>query len=337
MTKAGKRKLFVLILVGLLTAYSGCYKSDSNENNGDTDDDTDTSFDLETDADLDTLSDSGEDTDTIECDGFGMIREFKVKSPDPGVSPRSEDICQDEESIVESNLAARVTLENDSDDLLKSKGQIEIASELRSKLKGDPKVEVLDSFPPVLAKMVVANLRPSDKGYAFEASFPENAWFDDMSSELTIQVTFELICDEQDSSSRQVSSTTYLHLCEGPAYPIWVSSGGTCSICEEAFEPVAVPLPAVDQQDNLPLPVAPPLRIIAKQISAMQVALRVEAEDDSTELKFNWHTAHGALQSSSGTEVVWTLPADDGPHLVQVVGRNARTASISTLRFSRKV
>ena len=337
-----KRTFFRWIVIGLLAWAWGCYHTGSRGGDGDTetetsdDSDSDTDSDTDSDADTDTDSDGDADTDTELCDGFPE-EVYTVPSPPEGMDPTVAALCESATPTATSNTAATVALETGSWDLVNADGQIAIAADLVGRVNGLPIVEITSAIPEDLMAAVVTDVAPAGDGFSFHVEFPSYAWFATGETELVIRVTFEIACSDASGDTQKVESTTYLHLCDSEEYPIWIASGGECTVCSEICEKIACPLPASRDRGPAALSGSPQAEIVPVAVYGRSVTLCVEHRGTEGPLSYEWRVSGGDVSGSDTAGIIWEVPAEPGPHLVQVAVKDSTSATVAALRWRHRV
>jgi len=336
-----KRTMFVLILCGLLLGGGGCHRVGSpgsdvppDDDGGSSDSDSDADTDGDSDGDAD--SDSDGDTDTEICDGeWTSPGEFVVESPEPGVPADPEEICATETDPVESNLSGRVTLEIDPEDFTRAAGRIEVPPAVLAEVVGLPVVEVIDSFPGSLQEFEVTELALDGDGFTFAIHFGDSPnWPGE--NFIVVRSAIELECSEIDTDpdSRMVHALTYIYFCDGYEHPVWVSSGDLCTVCNEICEEVAFPLTPEQKPDDMPLPGAQVIDLLAGERRGRVVELRVDHGDTVGVPRYRWRVSAGAVFDLGAGRARWELPREAGPHLAQVAVEDGRAAALASLRLT---
>jgi len=367
MAKKPKKLLFTLILIGLLTSGPGCSENkktnvDTNDtemdSGADTSGDVDTDVDTDTDGDSDSDSDSDADSDSdgdsdsdagsdheelIQeiCDGFGDVHQ--VPSPPDGITPNPENLCAVDTQVVTSNKAATVTLTIDSEDYYSpnwqylATGQIILAEGIGDRIVGIPVIEVIQSEPAELTDATITDIETSQDGFTFNIAFPNETWIEPGEAEVIIQVTFELTCGDASSDTQMVESATFLHLCHDAKFPpIWVSSGGECAVCYEVCEKIASPLPALRDTGPAALSGSPRAEIVPVAHYGRSLVLFVEHRDTKGPLSYHWKVSGGDLTGEDQAGVIWKLPHESGPHLIQVAIKDSTSAVVTTMSWQHK-
>ncbi len=303
----------------------------------DVDSDSDTDVDSDSDADVDSDSDTDVDSDSDPelCDEYEWEDAYEVPSPPPGVEPDPETLCELDTAFLESNRAATVSLNIYSESLHLAEGQIDLAEGLEDRIVGLPEIEVIQAQPEELIDATTTEVAATSGGFTFNVEFPEADWFGPGYTEITVKVTVEVRCDE-DGDTQMVDSTTYLHLCDEQAHPNWVSSGGECAVCEEVFEAAASPLPASRGDSLAALSGSPRVEIVKVAHYGRSLVLFAEHRETEGPLSYDWSVSGGSISENDKSGVIWELPREPGPHLVQVAVRDVSSAAVATLRWRHK-
>jgi len=340
MLTGAKGMIFKLIVVGLLTWGGGCGDSlpavpDDDSGTSDTDTDTDADTGTDTDGDTDSDSDSDTDTDDEMCDG--MTETHVVPSPPDGIPPEQDEICAADTPPAVSNKAALISLEIDPADPYLATGRVEIAADLDGAVIGAPAITVIEANPGELADLVITNLASSAGGFDFDAQFPSTAWMYPGETDLTLKVTVELDCADASGDTQMVESTTYLELCGEIDEPVWVASGGECTVCSQICEKIATPLPASREQGLEALSGSPRAEIVPVARYGRKVVLFAETRGTDGPLSYSWRTSGGEITGDGQAGIIWEVPPDPGPHLAQVAVKDGSSATVATLRWRHEV
>jgi hypothetical protein len=334
-----KRTFFRLIVIGLLAWAWGCYHASAGGGGRDTDTgtstDSDSDTDADTDSDTDTDSDSDGDTDTALCGGYPE-EVYIVPSPPAGLDPTVAALCDSGTPTAVSNTAALVALGTTSWDMIDVDGQIAVAADLVGRVIGLPTIEITSAIPVDLLAAIVSEVAPSGDGFSFHVEFPSSAWFATGDTELVVRVTFEVACSDASGDTQQVEATTYLHLCDSADYPIWVASGGECTVCSEICEKIACPLPASRERGPAALSGSPQAEIVPVAIYGRSVALCVEHRGTEGPLSYAWRVSGGRVSGDDTAGIIWEVPSEPGPHLVQVAVKDSTSATVATLRWRHR-
>ncbi len=345
MAKKPKKLLFTLILIGLLTSGLGCYRT--TETKVDAGADADTDSDADGDADGDTDADADDDTDTDAdtepCGEWnGGEDSYEVPSPQDGVLPDPESLCASVWDTVRSNRAARVTLNVNSQAFNLATGRIELVNGLQDRIIGLPTITVIDAQPDELNKALVTDVAALGRGFTFNIEFPESAWLEPGLAEITgiaeitAEVVLEVMCDDSSNDTQMVESATYIHLCENKDHLDWVSSGDVCTICHEINEIAASPLPTSCGEDSAALSGSPRVEIIPVARYGRSLVLFAEHWGVEKSLSFSWSASKGSISGEDQSGVIWELPTDPGPHMIQVAVKGSNSAAVATLRLRHK-
>ena len=337
MAKRRKKMLFTLILIGLLTSLPACYERAQNEDPGDSDAETETASSQDTDTDSSIPSDSDTDSATDEeiCSTWEIEESFDVPSPQIDETTTIEDLCSATSSPLINHAAAEVQINIYSEDNSLATGQIRVHEQLRDRVIGLPNVE-LKSVDPNLEGGSISNVQAAGELFTFHLEFDKSSWLQPGQSIFQLTVTLDISCEAPSSESKQISSMTYIELCDDVDHPIWVSSGNTCVVCQEVCEMAACPIPVTDQSDQIPLSGSPRLEIVPVASSGRSIFLFAEHRDTKGKLSYEWRTSSGSISTPTSPGAIWQLPRDAGPHLVQLVLRDDVSAQVATLRMRHK-
>jgi hypothetical protein len=344
-----KKLLFTLIVVGLLTAGTGCNESKSigtdagsdsdsdSDSDGDTDSDTDSDSDTDTDTDTDSDSDSDSDSDTDTdsiCTWAGVAEEYIVPSPADGIEANADAICASSDSVAESNKAATVALALNAGNSYLAAGTVALAEDLVGGVVGLPTIEITEAVDSTLAAAVISNVATADGGFTFDIEFPSDSWLYPGETELTIKVTMEVDCADSSGDTQMVSSITYLHLCNASNDVwLWVSSGGDCTVCNEVCEKIACPLPASRDAGFAALSGSPQATIVQVAVHGRSVVMFAEHRGTRGKPSYTWKVSGGSLTGQGEAGIIWEVPQEAGPHLVQVAVKDDESATVAALRF----
>jgi hypothetical protein len=289
--------------------------------------------DTETEGD----DDDDMDTDTDPCSGSGVLEEiYDVPEPPIGVEPDAQTLCEWNTDAVESNRAARVTFTPYSQSIYLATGQVEVAADLRNRVIGVPDIRVVQAFPEDLLNAEVTDIQPSNTGFAFHIAFPQTAHYEAGETEMSLQVTLELDCTDFGDDTKMVESTTFVHLCEGGDDVVWVSSGDECTICYEICEMAPCPIPASPDGQLSVLPGSPKVEIVPVAGQGRMVVLFAEHRGTQGPISYCWRASGGTLSGENRSGVIWQLPADSGPHLLQVAVKDTHSAAVAAVRWQHK-
>jgi hypothetical protein len=265
-----------------------------------------------------------------------------VKSPELGVSPRVAALCTQPAGQVQSYRAGRVTLALQSSALTSALGKVEVPAALQPLVINTPRITVEEAAPKDLGGITVTGISRTGSGFSFNLTWKtplSNVSLSAFSPSLTIRVYLDLACNEQDSGTRNVivESITYFNLCAGPDHSVWVASGDTCLSCEMVCEMAAIPIVPAERPDGLALPRALSAEIIPVVNLGRSIALFVDHRGARGPISYAWKVSAGTLSSDDQSEAVWELPSDPGPHLVQVAIRDQDSAIVEALRWKYTV
>jgi len=331
-----KKLMFTLILIGLLTWSPGCRRAspDALPEGDDTEDQgTDGDTGSETGSEPDTATETETDDDIC---GYGVEEVYEVPSFPEGVPPTLEDICATETEYAESNQAASVELTADADDEHAASGYISIAEAVRDQLVGVPTLEIVGAQPEGLLAATVSEIAESGDGFAFEITFPEGEFMVPDYTELTTRITFEVFCDDASAETQLVESFAYVHLCDGVDHPIWVSSGGECTICSEVCEKIASPLPSARDSALTTLAGSPKAQIVPVARFGRNLVLFAEYSGTRGAVSYLWKASSGEITAADQAGIIWQLPHDPGPHFVQVAVKDADSAVLATFDWRHR-
>ncbi|HUT76328.1 MAG TPA: hypothetical protein VM285_01490, partial [Polyangia bacterium] len=299
------------------------------DSDGDTDADTDGDSDADTDADTDTGT--GEDP----CDGMPVEEIHDVPSPPDGVAPNPETLCAVAAPVVVSNKAAAVALVVESWDLEIAPGTVTVAEDLVGRVVGLPAFEITEAVPPELTAEFT-DVASAGDGFSFNVAFGGGVWLYPGEVELAVKVTVEVDCDDSSDETQMVESTTYLHLCSGVDHPVWVASGGECTVCSEVCEKIACPLPASRDEGPAALAGSPKAEIVPVAIHGRSVVLFVEHRGTEGRPSYRWKVSGGEITGADEAGIIWQVPREPGPHLVQVAVSDDTSATVAVLRWRHR-
>ncbi len=332
--------LFKLILIGLLSGAGGCGKSSlvrlpEMDSGADLDTDSDADSDTDADTETDTETDTGTDTDTDFCWAY-IEEQYDVPAPPDGVPATLGDLCAVPGNTAQSGKAATVLFEADPLDAYVAAGKILVEQEIADKIVGLPQVQVTQAFPEDLLNISVSNMTATSGGFSFDVEIPETIWLDPGGAEISVMVTFELLCDEPSGDTKMVESLTYLHYCDGEDHCIWVSSGGECIVCGEVCEKIASPLPALPGDGPLALSASPGTEIVPVAQYGRKLILFAEQRGAKDQLSYFWKATGGTLIGEDKAGVIWEVPRGPGSYLIQVAVRDNNSASVATMSWRHK-
>jgi hypothetical protein len=329
--------LFSLIVVALLTGGPGCNRAGSAADDDDTAADADSDADSDADTDADSDADTDSDTDTQEeiCGGASAGEVHTVPSPPDGVAPNPEDLCAVAGPVAVSNQATHVALVAESWDLEFAPGTVALAADLVGRVVGLPVIEITEALPPELTAEFT-DVAPTDDGFSFNVAFGGDVWLYPGEVELAIKVTVEVDCDDSSDETQLVESTTFLHLCAGVDHPSWVASGGECTVCSEVCEKIACPLPASRDEGPAALAGSPRAEIVPVAIHGRSVVLFVEHQGTAGRPSYRWQVSGGEITGAGEAGIIWHVPREPGPHLVQVAVSDDTSATVAVLRWRHR-
>ena len=255
---------------------------------------------------------------------------FTVPLPEPGVPAEPGQICAENPPSVVSNTAARVTLTKYSAAQNLAMGFVAIAPALQGTVIGTPTVKVL--FTPVteLEGMVATDMQPVMGGFTFHAEWPSMFTLPpDINVNMGILTTFTSQCGPGADDVRTIEATTFIHLCFEGNDVLWVSSGDECNVCDIIAEMAPSPIVSDKREDDLPL--ARALRLRVRPIVKVGRSVILMAENDGGEdVQYAWRASAGTVESIAPDVIVWTPPAEMGPHLVQAAVTGEHTAGVAS-------
>lgn len=332
-----RRVRFVLIVVALLTGgAAGCSAATRTPRDAE----PDVAADGDADGDVDAEVDADADADAALCEPWEILESFTVAEPEAGVPADQASICGTGEEPVASNRAGRVTLNLYSASLDQATGVVEVPAELRDLVVGLPTIEATAASPVTVGEIEITDLVAGGAGFTFHATWatppgPNPGW---EYPALTLQVTFELRCDETGADTRTVTSITHLNLCDDLEHPTWVSSGDLCEVCTEICEMAPAPVLPSTSGDGTAMPRAIDLEVLA--VARVGAALALVAEHRGAEgpVAYAWSASAGRLSDVAEGGTLWQPPpGDDGPHLVQVAVRDRDSAAVASFQWPPRV
>ncbi len=268
-----------------------------------------------------------------ECAGWQMEETFEVEVPPDGVLASPAAICAVNPPPVESNKAARVTLNKYSQSLHLATGFVEVEPTVLTEVVGLPTVEVVEAWEQQLTGMQVTQMAPTNGGFSFQAEWPQpfvvlpEPW-----SRMTVKTTFDINCNPQGSAT--VEAITHIHLCVETGELTWVSSGDQCTACSTVCEMAPSPIVPAAGDDALPLARVLRLRVTALARVGRKLVLLAES-DGGAGLHYDWRPSGGQIAELAPDVIVWTLPDEPGPHLVQVAVHGSHAVAVASLRTDR--
>lgn len=341
------RKLrFILIVVSLLVAGSAC--SSATRRDGVADAHT-ADADIESGIDADRLVDAEgpndadpEDSDLplSMCEDWEAMWEEEVTVSAPGVAAEVDAICANDVEPVESNTAARVTLNAYSADLHLASGRIELPTALQEQLVGTPTISFASTHPETLVYGDIGPLEATGPGaFTFQVTFPEEAhlYAGGGAVGVTMVVSLTLRCDEAGAVTRVVESTTHIWLCEDLGHPNWYSSGDVCPICYDIAEMAPSPIIPASVPTKTALSRALTLEVVPVASYGRTICVVAEHSGSVGPLRYRWIASSGVVHDDDQGGAVWELPEQAGPHLIQVVLQDRDSAAVASYRALHSV
>ena len=253
-----------------------------------------------------------------------------IEVPPEGVPADAGQICAVMMGPVESNNAARVTLVKTAQDLTQAKGFITIDPTLLPDVTGLPTVEVAQApFYPQLDAMTVSNMTPNAEGFEFDASWPSlNLQAESFESMMIVRTRFDLMCGP--NQTQQVEALTHINLCIDDEYnEQWMSSGDECTICGIIAEMAPSPIVPDKPADDVGLGRVIKLRLVI--VAQMRGSLVLLAEHDAgAGMEYDWVASAGEVERVAPDVVLWTPPAEGGPHVIQVAVHDDDAAAVAS-------
>lgn len=350
MFSKSRKKIFVLIVVGLLSAaYIRC-----GEGGKETDTDTQSSTDDL--SDTDTGVDSAMDTDngsTLSADSAAWVKLHRMEN------------------------AGRVI------------GRVVIASEIRQRVIGAPTVELINASPATLGEMTISDMVETEEGFRFEGTWKnppaahgsfdaqvrlqiacdendmdtdddfandvdlgdagdgqctDNGWCSDADyykqsfevDSLTQDPapTVEEICKDKTGTTRVVRAVTPIELCDNECGELsYRSKNEVCWECWYADEPAPPPILPRREPDGLALPGSFHLDIKPVFVEDGMLVAIAEHRGTVGNVTYAWEVSAGTLADDDVGGVVWSLPRGEGPHLLQVAVRDKDSAAVASMRW----
>ncbi|MBI5534662.1 MAG: hypothetical protein HY898_18190 [Deltaproteobacteria bacterium] len=267
----------------------------------------------------------------VECQGY--LDTHQVPTEPLGTPADQASICAATPPVT-STPAAKVTFNFYSQNVWQATGHIAVPPALLNAISGFPKVMVTSAPLNELTQMVVSGMQPTSDGYTFNAQWPSTLQLHPGmgASMMTVKTTLQIVCTNPQPVT--VESTTMVELCGLEGAPAWVSSGDTCTVCQQVCEMAPTPILPAAQGDDLPLSRA--LRAEVVVVAQAGNALVCFADHDAAagEVDHEWQISGGRILYSKGNLVVWELPEGDGLHQIQVGVHDASAAAVATLRLS---
>jgi hypothetical protein len=153
-----------------------------------------------------------------------------------------------------------------------------------------------------------------------------------------VQATLEVQCEsgEPDAApdTKIVIATTYLRLCAGTDHPIWIASGGECTVCEMTTE--MAPSPVTEDGPSGASALARAIEVAIEPVVAFGRSLVLVAEHRRSAglVSYEWRCSGGELSDANLGGVVWKMPKAPGPHHIQVAVCDGGSAGVATLTWS---
>jgi hypothetical protein len=241
---------------------------------------------------------------------------------------------------VESNRAATVTLHIYSQSVTLATGQISIADGLMDRIVGDPTITVTSSAGQDYhyEGYVISDIAASGDGFSFHIEFPNaDEWeMHYFGAEIIVTVSLTLRCDDITEDTQMVESSTVLHYCDLATGRDWIASGGDCVVCYEVCEMVATPIPTSPEEHLRGLSGSPDVHIVPVAKFGRSVVLFAESFGTEGALSYEWRAVQGTLTEPDAAGVIWELPKEAGPHLIQVAVKDRNTAAVATMRWRHR-
>ena len=344
MAKKPKKLLFALILIGLLVAGTGCFRSEDTER-VEYDAGADSDFDDDDDDDDNDDNDNNDNNNDDDNDSTSWCPVHEVESPPDGIAADPDILCQASDSVAESNKSVLVDLNVLSGDHCLVVGTLNLATtELKGRVVGLPKVEIVDANPEEFKAATVSETRAFGDGFSFDLAFPEpkdechnpSYLFGDV-TEVVLKISFEIDCGDTSGDTKMVSSTTYFNLCGGFSEPLtWVASGGDCEICSQVCEKIASPLPASREEEHAALSGSPKAEIVPVAEYGRKLVLFVDHQGTKGPLFYDWRATGGSIVGTDQPGVIWEVPREPGPHLIQCAVKDSTSAVVATLNWRHR-
>lgn len=279
---------------------------------------------------------SGSATEPKTCDmSGGDEKTLTVPLPNPGVPAEPGQICSVSVEPVTSGQAARVTLETIGTALNQpeTKGFCAIPPDLEPRVLAEPVIEVVDTNDFRLKNVTFSDFLKQPGGYSFKATMPEplSSSFDP--SRMTVRISLLIDCP---TGTRLVHATTDIFLCQEAggliADQFWVSSGGTCTVCQIIAEMAPSPIVPGKTADRLPLARVLRLRLVELARVSGTVVLLAE-NDGGEELEYEWHPSGGHLEFLDKDVVAWTVKPGEDAAALQVAVYGPTSAAVASFAF----
>jgi hypothetical protein len=138
---------------------------------------------------------------------------------------------------------------------------------------------------------------------------------------------------DQAAAARVVRSETNAGICRDCAgEKQWAAYDADCYYCYSIAEMAPSPIPPAIRNDDLPLPGAFNLSLVQVWGNGRELSLLAE-HDAPGQVSYEWHVSSGALSEEDQGGVVWIPPREPGPHVIQVAVHNETAAAVASLRW----
>jgi hypothetical protein len=234
------------------------------------------------------------------CEGY------ELQLPDAGHPAVAGEICTVEVEPVVAHGAARVALEvKDGDVAAPARGTLTLEKALRESVRGEPSLEIIGASDSRLLAARISELTPTDDGYSFEITWPEDSLL--QAQDLTrvqFRTALDLSCEGE--TTRLVHAVSELHLCGGFASvpSSWASAGDQCVVCRVIAELAASPIIPEPRRSGLPLGQAMRARIVELAKVGGSVVLFAE-NDGGSASGYEWHAVGGTIERVADDVVVF--------------------------------
>lgn len=270
-----------------------------------------------------------------ECTPADGCNEVEVSVPPEGVPAEPGEICSVNMDVVDSGLAARVTLTVDpSGSHQNTAGVVTVAPELSDRIVGTPRVELVASESSVVAEsLTVSEVTGSGPEYSFVVMSSEPLRLSTVEpTRLTFRITLEVDCGD---TTQIVHAATDVYFCLGAEelQPAWVSSGDSCCVCDVIAEMAPSPIVPDQQADGLPLSRALRLRIVELARVSNTVILLAE-NDGGPDMTYEWHASGGKVTRLTPDIVVWTLSQGMPAASIQAAVFDDSAAAVASWAFN---
>ncbi len=266
------------------------------------------------------------------CSGSAEPLTHDVSSAPVGTHADPASICV-ATAPVSSNTAARVTFNFYSQNLTTATGHITLAPALLGQVAAPPTVEVTQASPVAeLTQLQVSGMQATADGFAFNATWPASMQLSATNMiGMTVKTTLQVTCPGV--GTQTVESITYADLCGFDPNPVWVSSGDSCTRCEQICEMAPTPIVPAAGDDDLPLACA--LRVDVVAIAQLGDTLVLFADRHGVEGDFDhaWQVSGGQILYADGDLAVWRMPDEPGLHQAQVGVQRSGVAAVAALRW----